>query len=157
LLLAGSPAIAAQAAPTTFNLCLTNSTHLCLVSNGVGNQVTISSNSTKWSVWHVARSGTGPNGEVKESFENASGNCLRAGAPSSPGSQGVVKLKSGACGATDGADFWDDLPNSGKTQSDFYPPDLLLVHAATSGSAVWHATSRPGDWFNWSSFTVHQS
>jgi hypothetical protein len=168
LLLAASPAIAAHAAPAaaspaagprvaaapaavdTFNICLLNSiaTRLCLVSNGAGNQVTIGGDPGRWAVWHKAGQGTGPGGVDKQAYENASGNCLRAAAPPVPGQQGVVKIKNGGCGTTDGADFWDKI-GGGKLQSDFYPGTLLLVHGAVSGNNVWHFSTRSGDWAAW--------
>ena len=147
---------AAPAAPLVYNFCLTNlspaGSRLCLVSNGGGNQVTISSNPTNWSFFHKVNTGTAVNGLLRIQLENAAGNCLRAGTPAFPGAQGVVKIENGGCGSTDGADWWDLVNNegggNGKFQSDFYG-DLLLVHGAVSGNNVWHATMRSGDWFNW--------
>jgi len=165
LLLAASPTIAAQAAPATasqaagprvavaaptavetFNICLTNSTHLCLVANGPGNQMTIDTHG--WAIFHVARS------IPDEEFENASGNCLRAGVPSLPGQQGVVKIENGACGFTDGADIWLRESN-GRLESLLYQPEVLLVHGAVAGNNVWHFTPRSGDWTNWTFFDVN--
>ena len=147
LLIAGSPAIPAQAAPTG-PICLTHSTHFCLVSNGTGRQVTIDYTPGNWSSFHIVDSGTDPvTGATMWQFENGNGNCLRAGTGN------VVKIENGSCASTDGADWWIETNGPGGPMVSMFYRDKMLVHGTPhNGQNVWHDTTRSGDWAAWQRF-----
>jgi hypothetical protein len=137
LLIAGLPAIPAQATPGTFHICLENAQSYCLQSNGPGNQVTIT-NSGSYANWHQARTS---GGEWQD--ENGSGNCLRAG------DNNVVKIENGPCLATNLADWWYAPGNYPYRQESSRYSDDMLVHGTVNGYKVWHAKPVSGDWSNW--------
>jgi hypothetical protein len=138
LLIAGSPAATAQA-PDPFNICLKNAPSYCLQSNGGGQQVTITNNPANYAVFHSPS---------PVEFENASGNCLRAGTGN------IVKIENGPCVASDQADSWfAPATEVFRTRSELYLDDML-VHGHVNGYKVWHATPGSGDWYNWLSIGV---
>lgn len=128
---------APQVATPVFNICLTNAPSLCLESNGAGNQVTITGNQSDRAAFHEVN----PGSELQ--FQNASGNCLRAG------TNHVVKIENGPCQAQDAADSW--VQASGGLKSFLYN-DFMLVHNDVSGFNVWHAAPVSGDWTKWAGF-----
>jgi hypothetical protein len=96
LLIAGSPAIPAQAAVGDSNqICLTNATNYCIHSNGPGNPATITTNPADYSNFTVVYDTNG-----WHMWQNGNGNCLREG------TGGVVKLENGPCNVTDPSDLW---------------------------------------------------
>jgi hypothetical protein len=137
LLIAGSPAVPAQAA-TSFHICLKNAPSYCLQSNGPGNQVTIT-NSGSYANFHIVR--TDDVGNIQ--LENGSGNCLRAG------DNFVVKIENGGCLQGNDADWWYNLVRTPCEIRSWRYTDEMLVHGAVNGWNVWHADSQDGDWFNW--------
>jgi len=154
LLIAASPAIAAEAGSaataqaaasravqvaTPFHICLKNATTYCLRSNGGGQQVTITNNPANYSTFHQPLGGQ---------YENASGNCLRAGTGN------IVKIENGGCSATDQADTWyAPVGMTFRVRSELYTDDML-VHGVANGNSVWHATPVSGDWYNWISISI---
>lgn len=128
----------------SFRICQLNDKSECLVSNGPGNQVTIGTSS--YADFHVVNERIVDGGEVGEyQFENAAGNCLRAG------DGNVVKLENGACSGD--ADWWKD---SGTEIISVQYGDPMLAHHDTSGDNVWHETSVSGDWVQWTGQPVIQ-
>jgi hypothetical protein len=138
LLIPGSPANAAAAKG---HICLKNSSSYCLQSNGAGNQVTITKNSSKYAVFTVEFSIT-VNGITTFEWENASGNCLRAeGNP--------VTIKEGPCSGSDPADSWSD--NAGALQNGNHSYFMLVRGQPQTGSKVFaYASVASGDWAKWS-------
>lgn len=129
-------------AGTSFHICLLNSGNLCLQSNGVTNQVTITSDAGNWSVF------TEKNLFYNVySFENGNGNCLREN-----NSQEVV-IANGPCVASDTDADWNWLSNSGGytgVWQNVLTGDEMLVHDAVSGYKVWaKPTPASGDWTKW--------
>lgn len=157
LLLAGSPAIAAEAGPAAtaqdltgqplgsalqadpFHICLKNASSYCLRFVTAGNQETITNNSANYGNFHIA----GSDGRGDYQIENGSGNCLRAA------NDHIVKIKDGGCVDSSGADFWYAPANHPyRVQSLFYGDDML-VHGTVNGFNVWHEIPQSGDWDNW--------
>ncbi len=137
LLIAGSPAIPAQAAPSE-HICLENAQSYCLQSNGTGQQVTITLNPAKYSNFTKSRTRSG--GQVQ--FENGNGNCLRAA------NGNVVVIENGPC--QDVADNWWYAPANQifRLRSESTNDDLT-VHGRVDGWNVWHIIPGSGDWYNW--------
>ena len=126
----------------TFHICLLNShPFMCEVSNGAGNQVTISSSSTDWANFRLVGDSTCCGGLAVYQFVNGNGNCLRAG------TNNVVKIENGGCASNDSADWWVGA-GSGRLESYLYG-DLMLTHGDVSGWKVWHAAPGSGDWTDW--------
>ena len=166
LLIAGSPAIAAEAGPAApaqvltgtglptapsaaqasapYNICLTNTTNprFCIQSNGAGNPVTITSNSANWSNFRTVYTFT--NGGIAwDQVQNGNGNCLRAGTGN------IVKIENGPCVQGDNADSWSSVPVGPKDLQSYMWGDWGLVHGTVNGYKVWHAEPVSGDWTNW--------
>ena len=165
LLIAGSPAIAAEAGPAAtsqvltgagleavpaaaqagYNICLTHATHWCLVSNGTGRQVTVDNTAGDWATLHTVRPGNDPvTGQPMLQIQNANGNCLRAGTGN------VVKIENGPCASTDGADWWIIL--NGQLESMFYRDKMVIHGQPALAPNVFHDTPRSGDWAAWDFF-----
>lgn len=138
LLIAGSPAIPAQAV-TSFHLCLKNANSYCLQFVTAGNQETITNNSANYGNFHISNS----SGDRLVQFENGSGNCLRAA------DNNVVKIKNGGCSATSDADWWFDPGDAPYRLESLFYSDFMLVHGTVNGYKVWHANPVSGDWYNW--------
>jgi hypothetical protein len=139
LLIPGSPA---NAAPAKGHICLKNSSSYCLQSNGVGNQVTITNNSGKYSVFTVKGPAITINGVTTFQWENASGNCLREDGD-------MVTIKDGGCSATDPADSWGD--NGGDLLNEFFEHFMLVRGQPQTGFKVFaYVTVASGDWAKWS-------
>jgi hypothetical protein len=139
--LRGLKVVPAQQAGT-FHICLINAMPLlCQVSNGAGNQVTVSSSSTDWANFRLVGDTTCCGGLAVYQFVNGNGNCLRAG------TNNVVKIENGGCASNDSADWWVGT-GSGRLQSYLYG-DLMLTHGERSGYKVWHAARMSGDWTDW--------
>jgi hypothetical protein len=107
------------------------------VSNGPGNQVTIS-HSGNYANWHIVRT----SGHLDQ-VENGSGNCLRAG------DHNVVKIENGGCLATNNADWWFSPGDAPARIESYAYSDFMLVHGHVNGWNVWHANPVSGDWYNW--------
>jgi hypothetical protein len=166
LLIAGSPAIAAEAQPAAppqapagaglkavpsaaqasapFHLCLTNTTNprFCIQSNGTGQPVTITSTQANWSNFQTVYTFT--NGGITwNQIENGNGNCLRAG------TNNVVKIENGPCVHSDNADSWSGETLGPKDYQSYMWGDWMLVHGNMNGYKVLHAEPVSGDWTNW--------
>jgi hypothetical protein len=138
LLIPGSPA---NAAPVKGHICLKNSSSYCLQSNGIGNQVTITKNSSKYAVFTVEFSITF-NGITTFEWKNASGNCLRADG-------NMVTIKDGPCSGSDPADLWGD--NAGALLNDNHQYVMLVRGQPQTGSKVFaYSSVASGDWAKWS-------
>ncbi len=137
LLIAGSPAIPAQAA-TSFHICLKNASSYCLQFVAGGNQETITNNSAQYANFHIVQT----SGALNQ-IEDGSGNCLRAG------DNNVVKMENGGCVATNDADWWFSPGDAQYRLESYAYSDFMLVHGTVNGYNVWHAIPVSGDWYNW--------
>lgn len=129
---------------SSFYICLLNSSTLCLESNGVTNQVTITSVAANWSVFTKKYL----YGEVFN-IENGNGNCLREN------DSYEVVIANGGCLSSDidGRWVWEQDASgnfTGVMHNDEYPADDMLVHGAVSGDYVWARPPVSGDWTKWS-------
>jgi hypothetical protein len=130
------PARAATA--SSFHICLLNSpTRECLESNGEGNQVSMTSNDA--ASFTILR--TGSYGQYTAyQFENAAGNCLRAG------DGGIVKIENGGCSGK--ADWWAlEGPNADELVSEEY--NFPMITGDASGDLVYWGAFHSGDWDQW--------
>jgi hypothetical protein len=151
VLIAGSPAIAAQAAPgqagpdvvgDSSQICLTYSVSYCIKSDGPGNPVTITNYAPNDSNFTVVRIKTIV-GITYYQWQNGNGNCLREG------TNQQVKLENGGCVSTDDTDWWRALSeNVVGNKSTF---DLMLVRGtpATGDYVFAYASIPAGDWGAW--------
>jgi hypothetical protein len=170
LLLAGSPALAAQAAPAAAQPALagqhpaahlaspalvsvgsagaptTGSAYICLTNSNP--LECLKSNGTSNQVTITSNS-TGwaifslsYSASKGYQFENGLGNCLRAGTGN------VVKIEDGGCAAGDSADWWT-ATSANRLKSDQYG-DYMKTVGQTSGNNVWHDSVNKGDWPTWS-------
>lgn len=132
------PGMGFQAAAQTgpYHICLLNAPSLCLRSNGGGNQVTISSND--YADFTVVRTS---GAEIQ--WENAAGNCLRAG------DNNVVKLENGPCDPNGPNDWWVPDPNNPHILFSVGRGERMLTHGAVSGFNVWWGPFQSGDWDQW--------
>lgn len=175
LLIAGSPAIAAQAGPAAPAQVLTGQ-HLVqarqmAVPEGAGLPV-VSSAVRAADSFHIClrnepsyclqSSGTGQQvmiTNVSASYSNfhvarsnASGySQLENGNDNClrAGTGNVVKIENGPCADTDTADWWYAPANQPyRLRNENYQDDML-VHGHVNGWNVWHATPISGDWYNW--------
>lgn len=127
----------------SFNICLLNSNHYCLESNGVGQQVTITNVAADWSVFTRKSLAL----EVFN-IENGNGNCLREN------ESNEVVIANGGCLSSDrdGQWFWpEDTSGSltGVYQNNEYSSDDMLVSAPVNGYKVWAKAPGSGDWTKW--------
>jgi hypothetical protein len=159
LLIFGSPASAAEHALTATahvagvkvvpaagsgkgHICLKSSSSYCLQSNGVGNQVTITNDSSKYAVFTISE-WVSSGGKVSYQWQNASGNCLRTG------NGYTVTIKDGSCSLTDPADWWD--AQDGYLRDQYYHDYMLVRGQPKTGNKVFdYATVASGDWAKWS-------
>jgi hypothetical protein len=94
----------AQAAPAVFGVYIfylqsTPEQQYCLNTNGVGNEVTVTSNTATCANVTVTRDGLW-HGNTVYQFRNGNDNCIRAN------SSNQVKLASGPCSTTDAGAEW---------------------------------------------------
>jgi hypothetical protein len=75
-------------------------------------------------------------------YQDASGNCLRAG------TNYVVKIENGGCAPSDHADWWAATGDYRYKSLEY--DDSMLTHGNVGGYNVWHATPQSADWFRWS-------
>jgi hypothetical protein len=130
----------------SFNICLQNATQpkYCLQSNGVGQQVTITSDSANWSNFTKQAISAG---EVFN-FENGNGNCLREN-----NSQEVV-IANGPCVSSDRDGQWvwplETSQNfTGVFENNAHPSDEMLVHGNQDEYKVYAKSPVTGDWVKW--------
>lgn len=137
-----APGPAAQEDP--FHICLKSAPSLCLQSNGAGKQVTINSSSAHYSNFHVVRSDAVSSAVTAYQFDNASGNCLRAG------NNGVVKIENGTCSNGDPTDWWlfgSNYMNNAAFAASF--DGYMYTNGKASGDNVWWGTIKSGRWVRW--------
>ena len=148
LLVASSPAITAQAAVgNSGHICLRNSTHYCLQSNGVGNQVTITYYQSDYSNFTVVRTKTS-GGYTFDQWQNGNGNCLREG------ENFVVKIANGPCLNGDDSDWWELNSHYLMNQYPYYTPTgisyMLVRGQPGTGHLVFaYENIAVGDWAQW--------
>lgn len=143
---AGLAAIPAYSG-ASFHICLLNAkpTKYCLQSNGVGQQVTITSDSANWS--NFTKQPLGP-AEIFN-FENGNGNCLREN------DSNEVVIANGPCLSSDhdGQWVWPQNPPgnfTGVYQNHEYTNDEMLVQGTPQDEyKVWAKAPVAGDWAKW--------
>jgi len=126
---------------STKKLCLFYDSNKCLVSHGVGNQVTIQGTGTTPSQWQLRNA----NGLVM--LQNGSGNCAQGN------SDNRVTIVSGACNSSNDAQKWQvvhtnpyRLVNYRFRANHWY----LSVFDDTAGFNVWILNPEPGGlWISW--------
>ena len=129
LLVAGSPAITAQAAVgDSSQICLTNAPSYCIKTNGPGKQVTITNVAANKANFTVVYDSGGVH-----AWQDGNGNCLREG------TGGVVKIENGPCNTFDPTDQW--VHAQGDTtwynNSDLQP---MYTKGHANGDDVWVTT-----------------
>lgn len=145
---AGFAAIPAYAGPS-YHICLLNSTKVtyCIQSNGVGKQVTITSDKSNWSNFTDYATDLSISGEPVQRVENGNGNCLREN------NSNQVVIANGGCVASDldGEWGWPDpyYIYNGVWQNYQDQTDDMLVHGNVNGYKVWAAKPVSGDWTKW--------
>lgn len=144
LLVAGSPAITAQAAVgDSGQICLTNAPSYCIKTNGAGNQVTITNVAAQKANFTVVYDTDG-----FHSWQDGNGNCLREG------TGGVVKIENGPCQITDLSDRWYHAQGSTTWYNDA-SSHVLYTKGDVTGDDVWAGmTPLPsGSWGKWNAPT----
>ena len=172
LLIPGSPAIAAEAAPSAATHALSTqqqarvftpkvsgvkavptvigsrghiclkTTSYCIHSNGAGNQVTITNNSADYSNFTVVDTSTS-NGYFFYQWQNGNGNCLREG------TNNIVKIENGHCSASDNTDWWEFYQGA-YVINDYYGHLMLVRGQPRTGFNVFaYSATSPGDWARW--------
>jgi hypothetical protein len=144
LLIASSPVTTAQAAiGDSSQICLTNSSHYCIHSNGAGNPVTMTDVDSQKSNFTVVYDTDG-----WHMWQNGNGNCLRLG------TDGVVKIENGPCSLTDLSDRWWHEQGSTTWSNDDPSLDTLYATAAANGASVKaHNPAPSGSYAKWNAPT----
>ena len=143
---AGLAAIPAYSG-ASFHICLLNAkpTKYCLQSNGVGQQVTITSDSANWS--NFTKQVLGPADDFN--FENGNGNCLREN------NSNEVVIANGPCLSSDQDGQWVWPLNSSQSYTGVYknheyPSNEMLVQGTPQDEyKVWAKAPVAGDWTKW--------
>ena len=141
LLIAGSPAIPAQAAVgDSGQICLTNAPSYCIKTNGVGNQVTITNVAANKANFTLVYDNAGDH-----QFQDGNGNCLREGIG------GAVKIENGPCQYVDPNESWS---HSGTTWHNYNDNAILYTKGDATGNDVWTKGTPPsGSWSKWNAPT----
>lgn len=143
LLVAGSPAITAQAAVGDSKpICLTNAPSYCIKTNGTGNQVTITNVAANKANFTVVVDNGG-----LHAWQDGNGNCLREG------TGGVVKINNGPCTVNDPSDFWSHA-QGGTTWYNGSTGDIMYTNGHVNGDNVWAKGTPPsGSYSKWNAAT----
>ena len=131
----------------SFHICLLNSKTVkyCPQSNGVRQQVTITSDSANWS--NFTKQALGPSDVFN--FENGNGNCLREN------ESHEVVIANAPCVSSDRDGQWVWPLNTsqnftGVFQNNEYSSDEMLVHGTPQDEyKVWAEAPVSGDWAKW--------
>jgi hypothetical protein len=173
LLAAGSPAIAAQAAPSSATHALSTQQQaratardvlgMKAAPDAVGDESQIClTNAPSYCI-----KANGPGNQVSitnvaaykanftvvydsggvHAWQDGNGNCLREG------TGGVVKIENGPCNGTDGSDFWYHT-QGGTTWYNYASADVMYTNRDANGYYVWATNSPPtGSWSKWNAPT----
>jgi hypothetical protein len=155
----GLPIRAAQAASATspftyvFYLYDKNGDTNCIVTNGVGNQLTINSGNPAGCANIKATSDGAWNGLIAYQFTDGNGNCIRAN------SSNVVLVENGVCNTTDDGERWvitscyQNPPPRCTTGfgsryrfENVHRQLWLKTTGNTSGDKVWVGTADRNEW-----------
>jgi hypothetical protein len=127
------------------NVCLYNDVRFCWVSNGIGNQVTISSSAANYSTVTPVHGYTDPHGDPVEQYQNGNGHCFYEK------TNQQFSVASGAC-TTSSNDEWFIVATDGTLYS-INTGDVILVYNNVEGKPVWVQAPSNGVWKKWTGDT----